>query len=305
MLTVEELFDLVITEEGQFLLGESFITETLGFTWDRIANVFYNSLKEYARRKPVFETEVKKSQNEDGVFIMPANTLSVRAIRYDILDSYPRTLFPEFGQVSYEYDHHSQKLRTLPPMTTLRITYSREYNLDNSATIDTTEYMADYETGMLITLKVKPKKGTLIVTKNGKSMKECGIENKILDLENGQHKKITLIHLEGDLGEGYYNPNTRELEVSLPEGEYGDLVASCTPYYKYCTELDAGDYTYKKFFKAYILEALASLRAQATQADLHHIDLSSDELYARARLLKQEVYKNLRETVDFGALASL
>jgi hypothetical protein len=305
MLTVEELFDLVLIEEGQYLLGESFIVDTLGFTWDRIASVFYNSLKEYARRKPVHTTEIRLTANENGMFKMPDDTLAVRAVRYDILDSYPRTLMPDFGQIAYEYEHHSQLLKTFPPMTTLRVTYSREYRLDDSAKINTTEYMADYETEALVTLKVKPKKGTLIVTKNGKSMKEVGVEEKLIDYGNGRHVTQKFVKLEGDLGEGFLNPHTREIEVSLQEGEYGDLVFTCVPYYKYCTELDTGDYTYKKFFKAYILEALASLRAQSTQAELHNIDLSSDELYARARLLKQEVYRNLRETLDFGAMAPI
>ena len=56
MLTVEEAFDLTLIEEGQYLLGEDFITETLGFTWDRINKVFQKSIKEYSRRRPIVET---------------------------------------------------------------------------------------------------------------------------------------------------------------------------------------------------------------------------------------------------------
>ena len=45
MLTVEEAFDIAVTEEGQFLMGEDFITSTLGFDWDKIYKVFVKSVK--------------------------------------------------------------------------------------------------------------------------------------------------------------------------------------------------------------------------------------------------------------------
>ena len=47
MLTVEEAFDIAVTEEGQFLMGEDFITSTLGFDWDKIYRVFVNQLKSF------------------------------------------------------------------------------------------------------------------------------------------------------------------------------------------------------------------------------------------------------------------
>ena len=60
-----------------------------------------------------------------------------------------------------------------------------------------------------------------------------------------------------------------------------------------------------KFFKAYILEAVAALRSQSTQLELHNIDLTSDDLYGRARLLKAEIDKKLRDTIDFSAMAPI
>ena len=83
MLTVEEAFELTLIEEGQYLLGEDFITQTLGFSWDQIAKVFYKSIREYARRKPIVETKII-SNGANGVFYMPEGTLAVRGICYDI-----------------------------------------------------------------------------------------------------------------------------------------------------------------------------------------------------------------------------
>lgn len=304
MLTVEKAFDITLIEEGQYLLGEDFITQTLGFGWDQIATLFYKSIKEYARRKPIVETKIISS-GSNGVFYMPEGTLAVRAIRYDILDDYPRTMFPDFGQTNYEYDIHSRKLRTFPPMSSLRVSYSREYTLSDSAQVISSEYMADYEDEYDTRLLTKPKKGTLTVSMNGKSMKEVGVEKKLIKDSLGNNNPIKLIKLEGDLGSGYYNPDTREIEIHWGKGSSGDLNIACTPYYKVCTELNESEYTYMGLFKAYVLEAIASLREQATQRDLHNIDLNSDDLKGRALLLRAESKRNLRETIDFSAMAPI
>lgn len=304
MLTVEEAFDIVLIEEGQYLLGEEFITDTLGLTWDHIAKLFYKAAKEYAQRKPVVETAVIHGGN-NGVFYMPEGTLAVRAIRYDILDSYPKTMFSDFGQVNYEYDVHSRKLRTFPPMSSLRVSYSREYRLSDSATVSMSEYMVDYEDEYTTRLNTKPKKGTLSISLGGKSMKESGIERKLMKNSMGQDIPHRLVKLSGDLGNGYYNPETREIEIHWKKGLEGDLVISCTPYYKVISELSVQTYTFMGLFKAYVLEAIASLKEQATQKGLHNIDLNSDDLKSRALFLRQEARKNLRNTIDFSAMAPI
>lgn len=304
MLTVEEAFDLTLIEEGQYLLGEDFITQTLGFNLDMVHKVFLKSIKEYGRRRPIVETKPIHGGN-NGTFIMPVGTLAVRAIRYDILDDYPRTMFADFGQRNYEFDKHTRRLRTFPPMSSLRVTYSREYAIDNSATIETSEYTVDYENELLIKLNARPKKGTIIVERNGKTMKEVGKEIVEVDRGNGIHVPVERIRLEGDLGEGFYDTQTREVNLFFDEGESGDMIVSCTAHYAVAPELDTGEYVYMKLFKAYILEAVAALRSQATQTDLHNIDLSSDDLYGRARLLKAQVEQELRDTIDFSAMAPI
>lgn len=304
MLTVEEALDITLIEEGQYLLGEEFITDALGLGWDKIAKLFYKSIKEYARRKPIVETKVINS-GSNGVFYMPEGTLAVRAIRYDILDDYPRTMFPDFGQTNYEYDIHSRKLRTFPPMSSLRVSYSREYILSDSATVSMSEYMVDYEDEYTTRLNTKPKKGTLIVSLDGKTMKESGIENKLIKNDSGEDVPQRFIRLDGDLGYGYYNPDTREIEVHWAQGLEGDLTIECRPYYKAILELNVSEYTYMGLFKAYVLEAVASLKEQATQKGLHNIDLNSDDLKARALFLRQEARKNLRNTLDFSSIAPI
>lgn len=303
MLTVEEAFDISILEEGQFLLGEDFITETLGFTWDKIYKVFVKSIKEYSRRKPVFETKVLTGSPESGIYIMPEGTISVLATRYDILDNYPRFMFPDFGQIQFEYEKHNRTLRTFPPMQTLRVTYSREYTFGNSATINMTEYVAGYETEIKMTLNAHPQKGTLKISKDGKEMVETGIVYQEVDNGTPEHEKIKMVALKGSLGKGFYNPATRELNLFIKKGEDGDIVASFTPKYDYVNELSLVDTLFLNLFKSYLLEALASLRSQATQAALHNVDLSNDDLYGRARYLRSMVIKHLRETFDFGSIA--
>ena len=109
--------------------------------------------------------------------------------------------------------------------------------------------------------------------------------------------------MKGDLGKGFYNPETRELNLFIKKGEDGDLNISFTPKYKYVNELSLVDTLFLNLFKSYLLEAIASLRSQATQAHLHNIDLTSDDLYGRARALRAMVIKHLRETFDFGSTA--
>lgn len=303
MLTLEEAFDIAVIEEGQFLMGEDFITETLGFTWDKLHTLFVKAAKEFSRRKPIHETKVMQGSSESGKYIMPEGTISVLAIRYDILENYPRFMFPDFGQIQYEYEVHSRLLRTFPPMQTLRVTYTREYTFSDSANINMSEFTVGYETEVNMKLNAHPKKGTIKVSKNGKGMEEVGIVWQEVDNGTPEHAKVKMISLKGDLGKGFYNPETRELSLFIKKGEDGDVEVSFTPKYKYINELSQRDTLFTNLFKAYLLEAIASVRNQATQAHLHNIDLSSDDLYGRARALRAMVIKHLRETFDFGSTA--
>ena len=305
MLTVEELVDITLIEEGQFLMGEEFITNTLGFTWDKIYKLFRKTVREYSRRRPIVETKVISSSTPDGIIIMPEGTLAVREIRFDILNEYPRTMYPGFGQPNYEFDVHTRMLRCFPPMDSMRVSYSREYTFSNSEKYSMSEYLVDYEHECLIKLAVTPKKGTLELARDGKTMREVGIETIEAQIDGGVSVPMKVIKLEGTLGTGYFNPDMRELEVTLEKGATGDMVIQCTPKYEYCKELSSYDALYIKLFKAYFMEAVASLRNQISQEDLHHIDFSNDDLYGRVRILKAEINRALRETIDFSAMAPI
>lgn len=303
MLTLEEAFNTAIIEEGQFLFGEEFIVDTLGFTWDKLHKLFIKSVKEFSRRRPVVETKVIKSSSEAGIYQMPEGTIAVTAIRYDILNAFPRYMFPDFGQLNFEFEKHNRILKTFPPMQTLRVTYSREYTFSNSAPITMTDDVASYDKELIYTLSAFPKKGSIKITKEDASMGEVG--RVIQEIDNGtpQHKKVELIELKGSLGKGLYNPETRELAIYPKIKSDGEIIISFMPKYKYVNELSLTDTLYLNLFKSYLLEAIASIRNQATQSHLHNIDLTSDDLYNRARFLRSLVIKNLRETFDFGATA--
>ena len=58
-------------------------------------------------------------------------------------------------------------------------------------------------------------------------------------------------------------------------------------------------------FAAKLLEALAALRAQATQEKLHSITLTTDDLYTRVQELKKEVREICRATISFGDMAPM
>lgn len=305
MLTVEEAVDIALIEEGQFLMGEDYITNVLGFSWDKIHTLFKKTVREYSRRCPIVETTVIRTTDPNGIIQMPEGTLAVREIRFDILEEYPRTMYPGFGQPNYEFDAHTGKLRCFPPMDSMRVSYSREYKFSNSAPYTMSEYLVDYEKELFTKLKVRPKKGTIKIARGEESMKEVGIETIEVETDGGVSVPVKVIKLDGNLGSGYFNPDMNELEITLNKGLDGDVTITCTPKFDYCVELSTYDAIYLKLFKAHFLEAVASLRNQITQDDLHHIDFSKDDLYARVRILKAEVNRSLRETIDFSAMAPI
>ena len=112
------------------------------------------------------------------------------------------------------------------------------------------------------------------------------------------------------MGTGIYNTVTRELEINFKEDEEelmkgGVLVYEYYPRYYILPDIDLQDEVFNKLFASKILEALASLRAQATQEVLHNIDLTTDELYTRVRILKRELNTLLRNTIKFSGMTHI
>lgn len=140
---------------------------------------------------------------------------------------------------------------------------------------------------------------------------ECtGGKGKEISVEfDGEQEQETLL-LEGNMGTGIYNTVTRELEINFKEDEEellkgGVLVYEYYPRYYILPDIDLQDEVFNKLFASKILEALASLRAQATQEVLHNIDLTTDELYTRVRILKRELNTLLRNTIKFSGMTHI
>ena len=95
----------------------------------------------------------------------------------------------------------------------------------------------------------------------------------------------------------------KEDEEELMKG--GVLVYEYYPRYYILPDIDLQDEVFNKLFASKILEALASLRAQATQEVLHNIDLTTDELYTRVRILKRELNTLLKNTIKFSGMTHI
>jgi len=121
---------------------------------------------------------------------------------------------------------------------------------------------------------------------------------------NDEIQKV--IYLTGELGTATYNTATRELEIEFSEEHNkGSLIYEYFPKYYILPDISLQDEVFNKLFASKILEALASLRAQSTQEVLHNIDLTTDELYTRVRILKRELNTLLRNTIKFSGMAPI
>ena len=307
MLNVEELVDYLITEEGQTLLGLDFLVSVLNLSMKRLENMFVKSVKEYQRRRPLTVTEVRYG-NSFGIIQMPEDTMSVKSTRYGVLPEFPRFFQDEFGYQSFEYDKVTQQLKVYPPVTPIKVTYTKGYTITNSSTISGSIEVSPDETYIMDILPTTYKKGSINITLGNYSLKEVGREVVDVNIE-GAIVQQEVSNLEGTLGTGTFNLTTKELEIEVGEdveiNEPMSLEYTYTPTYKTVLELDIGDYVFTKLFCSKFLEAVASARAQATQANVHSIDLTEDQLYVRARILKKEVRELLASTIDFGAMADI
>ena len=75
------------------------------------------------------------------------------------------------------------------------------------------------------------------------------------------------------------------------------------PKYSVVKELDIGNYLFTRIFACKILQALASMRAQATQEKLHNISLDTDDLLSRVAELKKEIRDLNRSAISFSGMA--
>ena len=316
MLYLEESVETILAEEGQDLLGLSFLTETLGLTWKKMEELFRKSALQYSRRRPIEETRNFSSNfsSETATLMMPEGVRAVKAVRYGILEQLPRFYVDEFGKLSFEYEEHTRLLKVWPPITPLRVTYTRDLYITKTRKLYGNATIPIGESYYYTELPTSPVDQTLKITftdadENTFTM-EYVSDEEITDVGVYSDEVQKVIHLAGDLGEATYNTATRELEIQFNEEEEGLLVGGNLTYeyypkYYILPDISLQDEIFNKLFASKILEALASLRAQSTQEVLHNIDLTTDELYTRVRILKRELNQLLRNTIKFSGMAHI
>lgn len=304
MINCEELVDMFIYEEGQQLLGLDFLIETLGFNMKQFERMFIKTVREYEKRRPLKSTEIFTG-NSMGVIQMPETTMSVRATRYGVLNEYPRYFMDEFGEKNYEYSPQTKILKVFPPITPMKVTYTHGYTLINNAKLTVTFDVLAGDTDFIDEIPITCRKNSLNITVGSYSLKE--VRRETVELDGGGTQEIAI--LEGSLGTGTYTPATKMLEITFADNVSiaSDTTMKCTYRANSITvsEIDIGDYIFTKFFYSKMLEAVASARAHATQANVHSIDLTEDQLYVRARILKKDVDTKLAQTFDWGATADI
>lgn len=316
MLYLEESVETILAEEGQDLLGLSFLTDTLGLTWKKMEDLFRKSALQYSRRRPIEETRNFSSNfsSDTATLMMPEGVRAVKAVRYGILEQLPRFYVDEFGKISFEYEEHTRLLKVWPPITPLRVTYTRDLYITKTRKLYGNATIPIGESYYYTELPTSPVDQTLKITftdadENTFTM-EYVSDEEITDVGVYSDEVQKVLHLAGDLGEATYNTATRELEIQFNEEEEGLLVGGNLTYeyypkYYLLPDISLQDEIFNKLFASKILEALASLRAQSTQEVLHNIDLTTDELYTRVRILKRELNQLLRNTIKFSGMAHI
>ena len=315
---MEELLDAIIAEEGQTLMGLEFLIETLNLPMKKIDTLFKKALSEYSERIPMKKTTVINNFDyadpEAGYITMPEGTTSCRVARYGVLpNQMPRFYMPKFAEQNVEFDITTRQCRVWPPVTPLRLTYTQRFVTTTNILIEklieipyeTDEYEFDLPTMYANkTLSIQksvvvedPDTGELIP--EILSMKPT---RTILQEDDGEDSKAIL---KGSLGEGKVNLKTREVSLKLSNDTASPLVITYYPKWSVVKELDIGNYLFTRIFACKVLEALASLRAQSTQENLHNIDLTADRLLDRVAELKKEIRELGRASISFHDMAPM
>lgn len=300
MITLEELVDTILTEEGITpLLGISMITDTFGLTWKKMESMFSKCVKTYARRRPIVtsghfnSTTVVEDGNEISVVVMPEGTLSVKAIRFGYLSEYPATFQEKWDEKDFQYFPDTRILKYFPPFSPIKVEYTCVPALTKSTQIVESFSIVEGECTLEEVLRSSFRDGTLDIVKDTKHMSA--------DIELDDDGNIVL---QGTLGTGLINPTTREMTLDLVDTDAGNIVVSYYPKYLTCTGLDIGDYIFYKSFALKLLESIAALKSYASQEGLHNIDLTLDDLVDRVSILRREVRED-QKTISFSAMANI
>jgi hypothetical protein len=163
LIYLEELVDVILAEEGQVLMGIDFILDDLKLSMKKLEAVFVKSAREYSRRRPIEET--RNFEVASTMLQLPSNVTAVRAVRFGVLDSMPRFFMPTLGQSGYEFERHTGILKVWPPISPIRVTYTREVEIKGSQSIELTYPMDSGEDTLEEVLPTTFKSGTLTITK--------------------------------------------------------------------------------------------------------------------------------------------
>lgn len=319
MLYLEELIDAVISEEGQTLMGLDFLMNTLDLPMSKIDLIFKKAIMEYSERRPMKRTTVINNldymdgDGESGYITMPEGTTSCRVARYGVLpNQMPRYYMPKFGEQNVEFDPVTRTCKVWPPVTPLRLTYTQRYIPTTSVLIQKIldlPYETDEIDLMLDTMYASKtltiQKAVTRVNEHGETVSEV-LSMKPTGFINEKQTEGEIVQeaiLKGTLGTGTVNLKTREVNLQVTNDSSVPIIINYYPKYSVVKELDLGDRLFNKFFTSRLLQALASLRAQATQSKLHNIDLTTDDLLNRVAEIKSEIKTELKSALSFGDIA--
>ena len=291
-------------------MGLDFLIKTLDLSMSKIDLLFKKALSEYSERRPMKKTTVidnfDYADTNAGYITMPEGTTSCRVARYGVLpNQMPRYYMPKFGEQNVEFDITTRTCKVWPPVTPLRLTYTQRFKavtdilIENTINIpyETDEYdftLPTFFAGKSLTI-------SKIVGDKILSMTPTGYINEV---KSGRTKKEEAI-LKGTLGKGTVDLKTREVVIQMEDETASPLLINYYPKYSVIKELDIGNYLFTKIFACKVLQALASLRAQVTQEDLHHISLQTEDLQTRVAELKKEIRELGRSAISFGDLAPM
>jgi len=286
---LEDLTETILIENGVSpLLGVSLVTDTLGLSWKSMERMFVKCASEFSRSKPK-EDEILIESGTQAT--LPENFISLKAVRYGILMEYPRYIFEKLTEEGLQWNPSTRTLKVFPPIGSVRVSFTRGLNITNNVLITDTFYTVEGEDIIEDMMRATYRPNTLSIIKNGKTMEEVS-------------RSDTEVELNGELGSGTLNLTTREFTLNLDDTSAGQVRINYYPKYKALVDLDMeiGDKIFSKLYAANLLLSISSLMLQATQEPLHNIDLTSDDLQARALALSAEVKKELKSSISFAAM---
>ena len=299
---LEDIVDVILSEEGMFLLGMPFIEDTLGLTMKKMESIFIRCAAEYSRKKPI---QLSGHFSGSPIIQMPANTLGIKSLRYGVLQEYPATFQLRFDMINYQYFPHNKQLKVFPPVTPLKVDYFASLTVSNRTKVIEDINVFEGQDEIDEILKNSFVKGTIVFKKLNKTMVEISRAD-VTSVDNDENNITeTIVTLGGTLGTGTINLSTREYHLELLDTSIGDIQIEYYSKYKYIEEIDIGDFVFYKLFAYNLLKSIATLRAQISQDSLHNIDLTNDNLLERVGVLGREVRDMLKSNMSFSSLLGI